>query len=200
MNPRSVSTAGSATLPTQTFELQSYTRPQRFAADLNIARLAPAGGFRAANIPQAVFVEPDGVPPKLPILSARRMVQPVPPRPAVDYLFFREPLKADAALLEKWAAAAAVGSQSEAWSAFVGEISARFFKGSLRQRVMDALILSLDILPPQNRADALACLLADGREGVAAVEEFWKYFGLKSIPEVDRARVAALLLHYEIGK
>ncbi|WP_150811302.1 hypothetical protein [Pandoraea sputorum] len=117
----------------------------------------------------------------------------------MDFMFFREPLKANPALVEKWCVAAKAGSESEAWSAFVGDISERFFKGSRKQRVVDALILSLDILPPQNRADALACLLADGPEGVAAVEEFWKYFGLQRIPEVDRARVAALLIHYEIG-
>ncbi|WP_052652962.1 hypothetical protein [Pandoraea oxalativorans] len=184
----------------QTFDPQSHARPERLATDLRIARLAPAGGLREASIPQAAHVGPGGALRRLPILSAKGTAEPAPPRPAVDYLFFREPLKADAPLLERWAVAATAGSASDAWSAFVGGISARFFKGSLRQRVMDALILSLDILPPQHRADALACLLADGPEGVAAVEEFWKYFGLKRIPEVDRARVAALLLHYEIGK
>ncbi|WP_150575742.1 hypothetical protein [Pandoraea aquatica] len=118
----------------------------------------------------------------------------------MDYMFFREPLKANPALIEKWGVAATAGSESEAWSAFVSDISDRFFKGSRKQRVMDALILSLDILPPERRADALACLLTDGREGIAAVEEFWAYVGMDRIPEADRARVAALLLHYEIGK
>ncbi|WP_150739840.1 hypothetical protein [Pandoraea anapnoica] len=134
------------------------------------------------------------------MLSARRTNEPAAPEPAVDFMFFREPLKANAALLEKWAVAAKAGSASEAWSAFVGDISERFFKGSRKQRVMDALILSLDVLPPRHRADALACLLADGQEGIAAVEEFWEYVGMKRIPDVDRARVAALLLHYAIGE
>ncbi|ODP34390.1 hypothetical protein [Pandoraea sp. ISTKB] len=128
------------------------------------------------------------------------MAEPAAPKPAVDFMFFREPLKANPALVEKWGVAAKAGSESEAWSAFVGDISERFFKGSRRQRVMDALILSLDVLPPQHRADALACLLTDGSEGLAAVEEFWEYVGMERIPDVDRARVAALLLRYEIGK
>ncbi|WP_353192534.1 hypothetical protein [Pandoraea pnomenusa] len=65
--------------------------------------------------------------------------------------------------------------------------------------MMDALMLSLDLLPPKHRADALACLLADGIEGRAAAEEFWKYVGLKRIPDVDKARVEALIRRYQIG-
>ncbi|MFJ2995727.1 hypothetical protein [Pandoraea sp. NPDC087047] len=122
------------------------------------------------------------------------------PEPAVDFAYFRGPLKRDATLLGKWGAAAQAGSQSEAWSQFVSDIRERFFGRSRKQQVMDALILSIDILPPSRRADALACLLGDGDEGVAAVEEFWEYIGMHRIPEGDRARVTALLEAYEIGK
>lgn len=191
-----------SSLPTVTRALHQHLSPhrERFRADLGTVRLMRGGGLRPSVIPTAVFVEPRGARYVPPIASAMRMIDPAAPKPAVDYVFFREPLKANPALVERWGVAAKEGSESDAWSAFVGHISERFFKGSRRQRVMDALILSLDILPPERRADALACLLSDGSEGVAAVEEFWEYVGMERIPDVDRARVAALLLRYEIGK
>jgi len=200
MNPLSATTIGAVPTATRTLHRNLCPLRERFRADLATVQLMRGRGLRPSVIPNAVFVEPRGAGHPLPILSAMRMTDPSAPKPAVDFMFFREPLKANPALIEKWGVAAKAGSESEAWSAFVGDISERFFKGSRRQRVMDALILSLDILPPQHRADALACLLADGSEGVAAVEEFWEYVGMERIPEVDRARVAALLLHYEIGK
>ncbi|MFK0378526.1 hypothetical protein [Pandoraea sp. NPDC090278] len=197
-----VSAATISAVPTATRTLHQHLSPlrERFRADLSTVQMMRGRGFRPSVIPDAVFVEPRGAEHPLPILSARRMTDPSAPKPAVDFMFFREPLKANPALIEKWGVAATAGSASEAWSAFVGDIGEQFFKGSRRQRVMDALILSLDILPPERRADAIACLLTDGTEGIAAVEEFWEYVGMERIPHVDRARVAALLLRYEIGK
>ncbi|MCI3203540.1 MULTISPECIES: hypothetical protein [Pandoraea] len=135
----------------------------------------------------------------LPIQSVGRLSSTGAHGPAADFAFFREPLKRNAVLIGKWGAAANAGSQSQAWSHFVADIGERFFKGSRKQRVMDALVLSLDILPPRHRADALACLLSDGIEGRAAVEEFWKYVGIDRIPDADKARVTALIQQYEIG-
>lgn len=119
--------------------------------------------------------------------------------PAGDFAFFREPLRRDQVLRDQWSAAAGNGSPSGMWSRFVHDVGERFFKGSRKQRVMDALVLSLDLLPERRRADALGCLLADGVEGRAAVEEFWQYVGMDRIPEVDRGRVCRLLREYGIG-
>lgn len=120
--------------------------------------------------------------------------------PGGDFAFFREPLRRDQVLRDQWSAAAGNGSPSGMWSRFVHDVGERFFKGSRKQRVMDALVLSLDLLPERRRADALGCLLADGVEGRAAVEEFWQYVGMDRIPEVDRGRVCRLLREYGIGR
>ncbi|WP_150671455.1 hypothetical protein [Pandoraea anhela] len=169
----------------------------RFRADLATVRLRHAvGSHRAAT---SVPLRREGTHRPLPIQSVGHVWATGVPKPAANFAFFREPLRQNAALLGKWGAAASAGSRSEAWSHFVADVGARFFKGSRRQRVMDALVLSLDILPARHRADALACLLNDGVEGRAAVEEFWKYVGMERIPEIDRPRVAALIRRFGIG-
>ncbi|WP_047907125.1 hypothetical protein [Pandoraea faecigallinarum] len=173
---------------------------EHFRADLAtvmlrpVAQLAPASSARAIPLPRNCAYR------QLPILSVTGLLSRGLPSPATDFLFFREPLQRSQALIGQWGAAAKAGSQSEAWSQFVGEIGERFFPGSRRQRIMDALVLSLDILPPHDRADALACLLGDGIEGQAALEEFWKYVGMHRIPEPDRPRVAQLIRQYGIGQ
>lgn len=170
-----------------------------FRANFSRLRLQVGGNSHAAVRASAVPASRDRVRRHLPLLSGRPVRAAGEPGPSVDFAFFREPLRRDAALLDKWTAAAQAGSRSEAWAHFLDDIGERFFKGSRKQRVMDALILSLDILPERRRADALACLLADGIEGRAAAEEFWNYIGMARIPEADRARVTALLRQYEIG-
>lgn len=138
--------------------------------------------------------------PASPDVLAWQPQAPADRGPAGDFAFFREPLRHDSVLRDQWSAAAGNGSPSGMWSRFVHDVGERFFKGSRKQRVMDALVLSLDLLPERRRADALGCLLADGVEGRAAVEEFWQYVGMDRIPEVDRGRVCRLLREYEIGR
>lgn len=126
---------------------------------------------------------------------------PTPSRrgPKADFAWFRDALTRTPAILCHWADAATAGPASPAWTKFLSGITTCYFKSSRKQRVMDALMLSLDLVPPKHRADALACLLADGIEGRAAAEEFWRYVGLKRIPDVDKARVEALIRRYQIG-
>ncbi|MCE4062497.1 hypothetical protein LXM60_20045 [Pandoraea sputorum] len=171
----------------------------RFSVDIRTVHLRHAGSCRIAKPVAATPGHPERAHRRLPILSARHVSPIGASEPAADFAFFREPLKRNPALIGKWGAAAQAGSQSEAWSQFLADVSARFFKGSRKQRVMDALVLSLDILPANRRADALACLLEDGSEGLAAAEEFWKYVGMERIPDADKPRVAELILKHEIG-
>lgn len=135
-----------------------------------------------------------------PDVSVCHAQSPADRGPADDFAFFREPLRRDRVLRDQWSAAAGNGAPSGMWSRFVHDVGERFFKGSRKQRVMDALVLSLDLLPERRRADALGCLLADGVEGRAAVKEFWPYVGMDRIPEVDKGRVCRLLREYEIGR
>lgn len=204
MTVLNVTQAGAASTTLQQMNAQltppSQTiRHYRFPGDIRTVHLTPAWRLRVARAVAAIPYGPDGEHRRLPILSARHVSSAGEPTPAADFAFFREPLKRNPALIGKWGAAAQAGSQSEAWSQFVGDVSELFFKGSRKQRVMDALVLSLDILSANRRADALACLLADGIEGRAAVEEFWKYVGMERIPAADKPRVAELIRKYEIG-
>lgn len=171
----------------------------RFSVDIRTVHLRHAGSCHIARAAAATQAHPGGAHRRLPILSARHLSPFGVSEPAADFAFFREPLKRNPALIGKWGAAAQAGSQSEAWSQFLGDVSDRFFKGSRKQRVMDALVLSLDILPANRRADALACLLEDGSEGLAAAEEFWKYVGMERIPDADKPRVAELLRKHDVG-
>ncbi|VVE45629.1 hypothetical protein [Pandoraea terrigena] len=181
-------------------ERRPLDRPsERFIADLRTVGLRAGGSLRASMVASAVRMRDDNVQRPLPLLSLSNLEVLPEPEPAADFAFFREPLKQNETLLGQWGEAANAGSQSEAWCRFVDDISARFFKGSRKQRVMDALMLCIDVLPPNRRADALACLLADGEEGRAAAEEFWKYIGLDRIPDLDKHRVRELIRQYEIG-
>ncbi|MCE4062498.1 hypothetical protein LXM60_20050 [Pandoraea sputorum] len=119
------------------------------------------------------------------------------PSPAADFNFFRMPLKAG--LYGRWEAAAQAGSQSEEWSDFLSFVSKRYFKDCDRRRMMDGLVLSLDILPKESRADALVCLLEDASEGRDSAAEFCEYVGIDIIPEADRPRVAELLRKHNVG-
>lgn len=199
MNP--VGAATISTLPMMSGnEPPPLDRPsERFRADLRTVGLQSAGGLRSPMAASAVRLRDDSAQRPLPLLSVSNLENLPDPEPAVDFAFFREPLKRNETLLNQWGEAASAGSQSEAWGRFVDDISARFFKGSRKQRVMDALMLCIDVLPPNRRADALACLLADGEEGMAAAEEFWEYIGLDRIPEADKDRVRELIRQYEIG-
>ena len=186
-------------MPTQLSASPLTVTRDQFSEDIRTVHLRHA---RRRGMVRSVAAAPataDGAHRKLPILSAQHVSSAGEPKPAVDFAFFREPLKRDPALIGNWGAAVQAGSQSEAWSQFVGDVSERFFKGSRKQRVMDALVLSLDILSANRRADALACLLEDGSEGQAAVEEFWKYIGMERIPAADKPRVAELIRQYGIG-
>ncbi|WP_146110260.1 hypothetical protein [Pandoraea apista] len=203
MNPIGVATIG--TVP-MTFPLRhqpGHRRHENFIADLQTVRLKAAGMIRSPFGTAAQPVPHIGLPNRLPVVSVRQLQKAVAgelaPGPAADFDFFREPLKQNMALMGQWAAAVRAGSQSGAWSQFVSDITEHFFKGSRMQRVMDALILSIDVLPANYRADALACLLADGEEGLAAAEEFWEYIGLDRIPDGDKERVRGLIRQYGIG-
>ncbi|VVE75170.1 hypothetical protein PCA31118_04933 [Pandoraea captiosa] len=202
MHPVSTTTFGTVpTTPSTPLAPQQRHAPmhERFRADIATIRLRHGGRRPIATAVIAEPVRQTAPHRRLPILAARRLFDSDAPAPAADFAFFREPLKQTPALIGQWSAAAKAGSGSEAWTQFVADISERFFKGSRKQRVMDALVLSLDILPPHDRADALACLLADGVEGNAAVEEFWTFVGMGRIPDADKARVAELIRRYGIG-
>ncbi|WP_301233420.1 hypothetical protein [Pandoraea cepalis] len=199
-----MSPVGAATISTVPMVFSTEHRPldrpnERFIADLRTVGLQAAGSLRSPMAALAVRTRDDTAQRSLPFLSVSNLENLPDPEPAVDFAFFREPLKQNETLLSQWGEAASAGSHSEAWCRFVDDISARFFKGSRKQRVMDALMLCIDVLPPNRRADALACLLADGEEGMAAAEEFWEYIGLDRIPDADKDRVRELIRQYEIG-
>ena len=199
MNPVGAATISIVPMVPST-EHRPLDRPsERFIADLRTVGLQAAGSLRSPMAVLAVRTRDDTVQRSLPLLSVSNLVNLPEPEPAVDFAFFREPLKQNDTLLSQWGEAASAGSQSEAWCRFVDDVSTRFFKGSRKQRVMDALMLCIDVLPPNRRADALACLLADGEEGMAAAEEFWEYIGLDRIPDADKDRVRELIRQYEIG-
>lgn len=199
MNPVGAATISTAPMTPRTVHHRFCARHAQFNVDLRTVGLRAAGLFRSPFAASAERVLDRGAQRPLSLSIARHLHTAEDPGPAADFAFFREPLKRNRALLDKWGAAATAGSQSEAWSHFVKDISGRFFKGSRKQRVMDALMLSIDILPPNRRADALACMLADGDEGRAAAEEFWEYIGLDRIPDGDKDRVRDLIRQYEIG-
>nr|WP_309397434.1 hypothetical protein [Pandoraea sp.] len=199
MNPVGIATTSAAPIASPVMHQGACDRHQCFNADLQTVELRAAGRLRSPFAATAVRIRHSGAQRYLPLTSARNSHVANEPRPAADFAFFRQPLKQNMALIGRWASAAKAGSQSDAWSQFVNDITERFFKGSRRQRVMDALILSIDILPPSHRADALACLLADGEEGMAAAEEFWEYIGLDRIPDADKDRVRSLIRQYGIG-
>lgn len=199
MNPLGAATISTLPMMPST-EHRPLDRPsERFIADLRTVGLQAAGSRRSPMAALAVRTPDDTSQRALPLLSVSNLENLPEPEPAVDFAFFREPLKQNETLLSQWGEAASAGSQSEAWCRFVDDISVRFFKGSRKQRVMDALMLCIDVLPPNRRADALACLLADGEEGMAAAEEFWEYIGLDRIPDADKDRVRELIRQYEIG-
>lgn len=203
MNPVGIATLGTAPMNFPLTHQQPPHRHENFVADLQTVKLRTAGRLESPFTATALRIRPVESASPLPVVSLRNLLDVTEPEqdlgPAADFAFFREPLKQNMALLGQWAAAAKAGSQSDAWSQFVSDISAHYFKGSRRQRVMDALILSIDVLPASYRADALACLLADGEEGMAAAEEFWEYIGLDRIPEADKERVRSLIRQYGIG-
>ncbi|VVE90729.1 hypothetical protein [Pandoraea bronchicola] len=199
MNPAGIATIHTSPMVNAVAHQHARDPHACFNADIQTVELRAAGMLRSPFAADAVRIRHGGVPGHLPLVSVKNLDACSEPGPAADFAFFREPLKQNMALLGRWAAAARAGSQSEAWSRFVSDITEHFFKGSRRQRVMDALILSIDVLPASYRADALACLLADGEEGMAAAEEFWEYIGLDRIPEADKDRVRGLIRQYGIG-
>ncbi|VVE56144.1 hypothetical protein PCO31110_05103 [Pandoraea communis] len=199
MNPIGIATIGTAPMTHPVANSHPCHRHARFNADLQTVELKAAGKLLSPFAATAVRIREPGLPDHLPLASARNLRDVADQGPAADFAFFREPLRQNVALLGRWGTAAKAGSQSNAWSQFVNDITEHFFKGSRKQRVMDALILSLDVLPARYRADALACLLADGEEGMAAAEEFWEYIGLDRIPDADKDRVRGLIRQYGIG-
>lgn len=199
MNPIGIATIGTAPMTHPVANSHPCHRHERFNADLQTVELKAAGKLLSPFVVTAVRIREPGRPNQFPLTSVRNLLDVADQGPAADFAFFREPLKQNMALQGRWVAAAKAGSQSDEWSQFVNDITEHFFNRSRKQRVMDALILSIDVLPARYRADALACLLADGEEGVAAAEEFWEYIGLDQIPDVDKDRVRGLIRQYGIG-
>jgi hypothetical protein len=202
MNPVGIAPIYTAPIASPAVHQSACRQHDHFNADLQTVTLRAAGKLSSpfcAPTVRAVRILPGDAQRHFPLTSVKNLRAFSAPGPAADFAFFRQPLKQNMALIGRWASAAKAGSQSEAWAQFVNDITERFFKGSRKQRVMDALILSIDILPPSHRADALACVLADGEEGMAAAEEFWEYIGLDRIPDADKDRVRGLIHQYGIG-
>ncbi len=198
----SVTAPGSAAPDIHALAPHSASSRERFLTNLRSVGLRPADASHSLDAATALRRSERAAPANVPrwiTWQFESMPKSSRRSPTADFAWFRDALTRTPAILCHWADAATAGPASPAWTKFLGGITTCYFKSSRKQRVMDALMLSLDLLPPKHRADALACLLADGIEGRAAAEEFWKYVGLKRIPDVDKARVEALIRRYQIG-
>ena len=102
MNP-----VGAATIYTlsqmSSTEHRPLDRPSgRFIADLRTVGLQVAGILPSPMAALAVRKRDDAVQRSLPLLSVSNLENLPDPEPAVDFAFFREPLKQNETLLRQW--------------------------------------------------------------------------------------------------
>ncbi|VVE63254.1 hypothetical protein PCA31118_01181 [Pandoraea captiosa] len=107
---------------------------------------------------------------------------PVPPDPDTafrfqsDFVGLSEDLSSD--IVMHWASAVQRGGGTPQWQAFVARWQATMPGLHKRYALFHLLILHFGRLDPRLRLPALACFLADGPQGRAAVQRNWKRIGL----------------------
>ncbi|WP_130025031.1 hypothetical protein [Pandoraea sp. XY-2] len=102
MNPVGAATISIVPMVPST-EHRPLDRPsERFIADLRTVGLQAAGSLRSPMAVLAVRTRDDTVQRSLPLLSVSNLVNLPEPEPAVDFAFFREPLKQNDTLLSQW--------------------------------------------------------------------------------------------------